>query len=119
MKNKDQTFTLLDFFSNLIHPLVDTYLVTLTAIDQICGKNLVLSKKKFVTELHNCIKALFSTKVLTHLHSCLNEIIETAIERFSQMGFLEMRAYVTKNGSTTVYLQCPAESKSRIDELWN
>ena len=107
----------MDFFSNLIHPLVDTYFVTLITIDQICGKNLVLSKKKFITELHNCIKGLYSTGVLIHLHSCLNEIIETAVERFGQMGFLEMRAYVTKNGSTTVYLQCPAESKSKIDEL--
>ena len=69
----------MDFFSNLIYPLVDTYLVTLAAIEQICGKNLVLKQKKFVEELHACIKRLYSEKVLNHLHSCLNEIIDTAI----------------------------------------
>ena len=40
--NKEQSFVLIDFFSNLINPLIDTYLVTLACIEQICGKNLVL-----------------------------------------------------------------------------
>ena len=82
VKNREQAFTLMDFFGNLVHPLVDTYLVTLAAIEQICGRHLVLKKKKFVTEIHECIKRLYKEGVLTHLHSCLNEIIETAVERY-------------------------------------
>lgn len=32
VKNKEKTFELVNFFSNLILPLIDTYLVTLVAI---------------------------------------------------------------------------------------
>lgn len=59
VKNKEKAFAFIDFFSNLIHPLIDTYLVTLAAIEQICGKNLVLKQKSFVKELHICIKHLY------------------------------------------------------------
>ena len=51
---------ILGFFSDLIRPLVDTYLITLSAIEQICGKNLVLKEKKLIKELHVCIKRLYS-----------------------------------------------------------
>lgn len=50
------------------------------------------------------------------LHSCLSETIKTAIERFEQMGLLEMTAYATKKGNTTVFLRAAAESKTRIGE---
>jgi len=108
-----------DFFSNLIVPLVDTYFVTLMAIEQICGKNLVLKQKKFVKELHVCIKRLYQDKVINHLHSCLNDIIETAVERFEQMGFLEIRAYVKKSGNTTLFMNCPSENNAGINAIWN
>lgn len=34
------------------------------------------------------------------------------------MGFIEMRAYATKQGNSTMYLTCPAESKKSINTLW-
>ena len=58
--NKERTVLILGFFSDLIRPLVDTYLITLSAIEQICGKNLVLKEKKLIKELHVCIKRLYS-----------------------------------------------------------
>ena len=73
--NKEKSMTLLDWFSGLILPLIDTYLVTLTAIQSICGKNLVLKNNKLIKELHSCIKRLNHLSVIPHLHSCLNELI--------------------------------------------
>ena len=102
---------LIDYFAGLIHPLIDTYLITLSTIELLCGKNLVLKVKKLVKELHICVKKLYSLQIIPDLHSCLKEIIETAIERFEQMGLVEIRAYLKKNGSTTLFLQCPPESK--------
>ena len=96
-------------------PLVDTYLVTLTTIELICGKNLVLKEKKLIKEIHVCLKRLYSLQVISNLHSCIMETIETAVQRFEQMGFIETRAYVTKKGNTTLFLQCPIESKPQID----
>ena len=57
-------------------------------------------------------------QVVTDLVSCLQEIISTSLQRFEQMGFVETRAYATKKGSTTMFLTCPAESKGRIQELY-
>jgi len=79
-------------------------MVTLSTIEQICGKNLVLKEKKLIKEIHVCIKRLYSLQVIPDLHSCLQEIISNAISRFEQMGFLESRAYVTKKGNTTLFL---------------
>lgn len=62
---------MLDFFSNLIAPLIDTYMVTLSTIEQICGKNLILKERKLIKEVHVCIKRLYSMQVVTDLHSCL------------------------------------------------
>ena len=33
---------MMDFFRSLVLPLVDTYLIVLLAIEQLCGKNIVL-----------------------------------------------------------------------------
>ena len=62
---------MLDFFSNLIAPLIDTYLVTLSTIEQICGKNLILKERKLIKEVHVCIKKLYSMQVVSDLVSCL------------------------------------------------
>merc|ERR1712210_440208 len=56
--DKEGAIQLLDFFSNLIHPLIDTYLVTLIALSEMCGKNLVIKNKKLKKELHTCFKIL-------------------------------------------------------------
>ena len=80
--NKQRAITLLEFFGNLIHPLIDTYLITLTTIAEMCGKNLVLKNKKLIKEIHVCIKRLNQLHVIPYLHSCLKEIIATSLERF-------------------------------------
>lgn len=118
VKNKEKTFEMVNFFSNLIMPLIDTYLVTLVAIRQICGKNLVLKHSKLVKQLHNCIKVLHMEQIVTNPISCVVEIIETAVFRYAQLGLLETRAYMTNKGNTTLYTQCPAKNRPQIDKLW-
>ena len=51
---------ILNFFSQTILPLIDTYLITLTTVEQLCGKNLTIKKKTLVKELHVGIKYLYS-----------------------------------------------------------
>ena len=58
VKNKEVMNAFVDFFSKLILPLIETYMVTLAAIQQICGRNLVLKHRNLVQELHKCIKVL-------------------------------------------------------------
>ena len=63
-------------------PMIDTYLITLTTIEQLSGKNLVIKLKTLVNELHVGIKRLYSKGSIPFLHSCLKETIETSINRF-------------------------------------
>ena len=60
VKDKERAYQTLEFFSNLIMPLIDTYLITLETIWLICGKNLVLKEKKLIKEIHVCLKRLYS-----------------------------------------------------------
>ena len=84
--------------------MLDSYYLTLLAIDEICGKNLVIKEKTLVKELHVGIKQLWSSQVIPCLHSCLQETISTALERYEQMGFITVRAFANKKGSATTYL---------------
>jgi len=113
----DDASTLLDFFSGLILPLMDTYLITLAAIEQLCGKNLVMKQKTLVRELHVGIKFLYSQGDIPMLHSCIKETISTALARFAELGLLETTSYLTKKGSSTVFLRCTLESRPRIRGL--
>ena len=62
------------------------------------------------------MKKLYEQKVIPSLKSCLTDVIETAIERFEQMGLLEFRFYANKKGTSTVFLQSPAESEKKVTE---
>ena len=66
---------LLDFFSGLVVPLMDTYLITLATIQQLCGKNLVIKQKTLLKELHVGIKFLYSQGQIPMLHSCIKQTI--------------------------------------------
>lgn len=48
------------FFKELIHSLVDTYLLTLLTIEQINGKPMVLPIRKLIRELHASAKELYT-----------------------------------------------------------
>ena len=106
----ENSIMLLDFFSHLIMPLIDTYYIALITVEQLCGKNLVIKKKTLVKELHVGIKYLYSQGCIPSLHSCVKESIMTALSRFTQMEILEETAYLTKKGNSTVFVRCPSES---------
>ena len=92
-------------------------MITLTTIEQLCGKNLVIKKKTLVKELHVGIKYLYSQGCLPMLHSCLKETIMSAVSRYTQMGMIEETAYLTKKGNSTVFLRCPSESGPQLQAL--
>ena len=107
----------MNFYKELILPLIDTYLIVLLAIEQFCGKNMVVKQKKLVRELHIAFKNLYTDKHIPYLHSCINEIIITAIERYEQEGFIEIRSYSSNKGYTSHFLSSPPESSVKINAL--
>ena len=65
---------------NLVIPLIDTYLLVLLTIDQICGKNIVLNKRTLTRELHVAFKTLYTeNELIPYLSSCIKEIVRTSI----------------------------------------
>jgi len=112
----DNAFTLLNFFSQMIQSYLDTYIIVLLTIETMSGKHLTLKKKQLISELHQAIKNLYQENVIPDLHACLIEVIKTAMDRFAQMGFVEMRAYGNKDGRTSEFLQSLAEAKPRVEE---
>ena len=115
--NTEKSMALIEFFSQLVKPLIDSYSITLTAVEQLCGKNLVIKQKTLVKELHVGLKRLYAKGNIPTLHSCLKETIKSALERFEQMGLLETTTYKTKKGNMTVFLRSPAESVNPISKL--
>ena len=55
-------------------------------------------------------------KMIPYLHSCLKEFIQTALERYEQMGYLEIRAYTNSRGTNTIFLQSPREQAQNVGE---
>lgn len=61
---------------------MDTYLVVLQTIEQLCGTHAIVKQKLLVKELHTALKHLYTDRVIPHLHSCLVEIVTTSILRY-------------------------------------
>jgi len=115
--NSESSLSTINFFKALVLPLIDTYLVVLLAIEQLCGKNIVLKQKNLIKELHLAFKTLYTDGHIPYLHSCLKEIITTAMERFEELGFLEIRSYSSNKGATTNFMSCPTECQEKLNAL--
>jgi hypothetical protein len=117
VNRSDVALELTDFFCQIMQSFLDTYMVTLLAIEQLCGKNITLKEDKFVKELHVALKHLYQERAIPYLHSCLQEIIRNSLSRYSQMGIVSVRAYSNKKGSLTQFITCSGEQISKVQEL--
>jgi hypothetical protein len=76
-----------------------------------------LKQKNLVKELHIAFKTLYTEGHIPFLVSCLKDIITTAIERFDEGGFLEIRSYTGNRGGQSQFLSCPAECGEKLRAL--
>jgi|688.fasta_scaffold228347_1 hypothetical protein len=96
---------------------LDTYMITLLTIEQLCGKNIVLKEDKIVKEIHVALKHLYKERAIPYLHSCLQEIIRNSLSRYHQMGIVSVRSYSNKKGSLTQFITCAGDLKPKVQEL--
>merc|ERR1711957_23603 len=99
-----QAAKFLEFFIQLTQATFDTYLVTLLAIDHMCGKPIVIPAKKLIKEIHASVKELYSRNMLPHLHTCLKDVLRTALRRFDMSGFITMRSFGNKKGNQSTFI---------------
>jgi hypothetical protein len=95
----------LGFFIKLTQGTFDTYLVTLLAIEHMCGKPIIISAKKVIKEIHASVKELYSKNLLPHLHSCLKDVLRTALRCFESQGFITMNSFGNKKGAQSTFIQ--------------
>jgi hypothetical protein len=93
---------------------IDTYMIVLLLVEFICGKHIILKRKKVFQELHNVIKTLYQEKIVHHLHSCLEEIISVAISRLDALKILELSSYGNKQGKETRFLLSHEEMRPEL-----
>lgn len=111
-----KSLPVLELLSQMCQVFVDTYLMVLLMLEQICGKRIIVKQKLMVNELHTALKNLYTDKVLPHLHSCLDEILWTSILRFEEMGFVEVNSYGNKQGSKTNFLISNIDKRPKLIE---
>ena len=97
--DSDAARSMISFYTSLLGPIIDTYRIMLLTIEYMSGKPLVIPSQKLIGELHRSIKELYSDSVIPHLHSCLTDLLRTALRRYEQAGFVEMRSFANKKGS--------------------
>jgi hypothetical protein len=91
--NGADPFSYIRFFSNTMSDILDTYLVVLLALDEICEGNLQLKEDRMVNELHLAIKLLVERGDIKSIQSCLKQTIRNAIQSFSHTGLSEIKFF--------------------------
>lgn len=108
---------MLKYFNHLCHFAVDSYLIVLIALEDICEKNLVIGEQKLIHELHVMTIDLYNENLIKQLPSCLKELIGTALWRFNAMELAVINSYTTQNGSTISFVSCPFDRLAKIEAL--
>lgn len=63
------------------------------------------------------MKELHDSNVLKYLHSCLKEIIQNALDRYKQYGYLANSTITLASDTRVTYLTAPAECKAEVRDL--
>lgn len=108
--------SMISFYSSILGPIIDTYRIMLLTIEYMSGKPIVIPVRKLIRELHASIKELYSEGVIPHLHSCLTDILRTALRRYEEAGFIEMRSFANKKGSQRSFFQVLPDKNLEIVE---
>lgn len=74
-RRTDEPLSLIKFFNNMGLHLMDTYLVGIIAVMEICNLNCEVLEDNLVNELHKAIITMHSQTLIAQLHSCLKETI--------------------------------------------
>ena len=77
--------------------------------------NTVVEQQKLVIQLHLGMQEIYNRGAIKNIDSCLIETINTALERFIDLGVCNSMSYDTSTHSKIVYLQCPLANKATVE----
>lgn len=98
---------------------MDTYLVVLMAIMEICNGGLEVLEENLVDELHKMLITMTNQGLVLNLQSCLKETIMTALSRYYKMGLVDQKTFQAQNGARTTYYSSMLANKTKLQETIN
>lgn len=90
---KIETLSIVNFFNKMGLHMLDTYLIVLMAVMEICNSNYEVMQEKLVNELHKNIITMHGQSLVQNLQSCLKETITTALSRIVSLQLLVSKDY--------------------------
>ena len=115
----EKPISLVSFFNKLSLHLIDTYLIVIMSVMDICLNNYEIREDNLINELHQMIITMHSQNLITQLHSCLKETIATALASYLKHGLLVSKSHTNQNGGVMINYTSPVSNKPKIDELMN
>ena len=103
------------FTSILLQKFINTYFIVISTIDELMKQNIVIEQQKLVNHLHIGIQEMYNRGAIKFIDSCLIETINTAFDRFSELGVYKRLSYDTHIDSKIVYLEVPMAYRTKID----
>lgn len=73
--------------------MMDTYMIVLMAVAEICNGNYEILEENLINELHKTIITMHGQSLVVNLQSCLKETIGTALARFVSMDLLTSKSH--------------------------
>jgi len=89
----EQPVSLVSFFNKLSLHLIDTYLIVIMSVMDICLNNYEIREDNLINELHQMIITMHSQNLISQLHSCLKETISTAVASYVKQGLLVSKSH--------------------------
>lgn len=72
---------------------MDTYLIVIMSIMDICMNNHEIRENNLINELHQMIQTMHSQNLISQLNSCLKETIATALASYVKQGILMSKSF--------------------------
>lgn len=94
----------LKFLKILLQKFFDTYFIVIFVISEMMDKSYVIEQQKLVNQLHLGVQEIYNRGAIKFIDSCLIETINTAFERFIDIGVCKSLSYDTSTHSKIVYL---------------
>jgi hypothetical protein len=65
---------------------VDTYFIVAQTLMHLAESGATIEQPKLTNQLHQSILELYNMGAVRHMHSCLTEFIDSALDRFTEVG---------------------------------
>ena len=71
---------------DLVQSYIDTYFIVAQSLYIMTENGATIEQTKLTNQLHMSILELYQMGAVRYMHSCLKEVIDSALDRFTELG---------------------------------